>query len=349
VRHHALLANRGDVVNFAAGTLVYKDGPRSGQLYMINEGEVEIFKTKGEAVESVATLGPGEIVGLVSVLAGEAHDTSARVTKDVVATSIPREQIKKCLASEPPWMESIFNGFVRRIRELTTAIQTLHTINRGLRQSQITRLYTATQIASALGVFGESLAKQLDDRKVLFREELIEQLACALARPRLEIEKIFEILVGAGLVKLEIEPDRKRKIIDLSCVRRLTAFAEFVGSVKSGKIRKLVKAELSMREKRCLVAMVRYAKGQTVAHLPIAELEERLHAVTGQEFSLEALEQSERLHLVRVEGFGASAKLVFAPAELGLKLACMEGYRKLVQAGQDSSEVSDRLLNGSAY
>jgi hypothetical protein len=43
---------------------------------------------------------------------------------------------------------------------------------------------------------------------------------------------------------------------------------------------------------------------------------------------------------VWIEGFGTTAKLVFAPAELGLKLACMEVYRKLVQPGQDSGKVS---------
>lgn len=59
---------------FAAGAVVFDEGdPADGGLYVIQAGEVELTRSDGAGTHAVARLGPGEFVGEMSVVLGEAR------------------------------------------------------------------------------------------------------------------------------------------------------------------------------------------------------------------------------------------------------------------------------------
>lgn len=79
---------------FAAGSLVVREGDDAESAYVIVSGTCEVFKTvEGKAV-SIREIGPGEIVGEISIFANQARSASVKAITEVTAVVITQEQIQ---------------------------------------------------------------------------------------------------------------------------------------------------------------------------------------------------------------------------------------------------------------
>jgi CRP-like cAMP-binding protein len=69
------MANTNDAyVEVPAGIAVFKEGETGGELYLIESGQVELMPRSGAAF---ATLGPGQVLGEMSLLADQPHTMTA--------------------------------------------------------------------------------------------------------------------------------------------------------------------------------------------------------------------------------------------------------------------------------
>ena len=82
--------------NVAAGTEVLHEGGRSGHLYVLIEGRLEV--TKGDTIVASITE-PGAVLGEMSVLLGQPHTATVRACSDAVVYEF--EDAASFLKQEP--------------------------------------------------------------------------------------------------------------------------------------------------------------------------------------------------------------------------------------------------------
>ena len=64
--------------HYEEGEVVFRQGNLARNFYILLTGTVEVFRGEGEDEQSVATLGPGEYFGEMSLLRGGLHTASVR-------------------------------------------------------------------------------------------------------------------------------------------------------------------------------------------------------------------------------------------------------------------------------
>lgn len=95
------LAASAVAVSFDAGDVLIGEQDPTDSLFAIGSGEVAVSVHDGDREKQVATLGPGEIVGEMSMLTGAPRAATVTAATPVQAFEISRSAMKSLLSSAP--------------------------------------------------------------------------------------------------------------------------------------------------------------------------------------------------------------------------------------------------------
>jgi CRP-like cAMP-binding protein len=109
----ALTAWRDD---YDRGAVLMREGEPGDSLFVIASGDVSV--TVGGRSQTVATLGPGEIVGEMSLLAGAPRSATVAALRPVVAYRIGKDQLRSILDHSPSLYERFAEMAEKRKAEL---------------------------------------------------------------------------------------------------------------------------------------------------------------------------------------------------------------------------------------
>lgn len=84
------------------------EGYEGSSLFLVGEGRVEVRIRKDDGADwLVETLGPGEVVGEMSLLTGERRSATVRSVEESLVYEIGRQQYEPLLAAHPEWLEAL--------------------------------------------------------------------------------------------------------------------------------------------------------------------------------------------------------------------------------------------------
>ena len=115
----ALLEPLGNRRQLRRGEFILKAGQREFPLTVTLEGEIEAFETRDGVEQILATSGPRDFLGDVSMLMGTSALASARVKSETAEVlQIPADKLRRALAEVPAIGEPIVNALIMRRRRL---------------------------------------------------------------------------------------------------------------------------------------------------------------------------------------------------------------------------------------
>lgn len=125
------------IKDYAAGEIIFRQGDAGDSFYIIKKGsvDVDVFAAKegGEGVV-VATLGPGDFFGEMSLLTGAARTATIRVNEDAEFVVIDRESFRDTLVHNPSIAESLSRILAERQAALAAQREKLDTVALELRR-----------------------------------------------------------------------------------------------------------------------------------------------------------------------------------------------------------------------
>jgi CRP-like cAMP-binding protein len=110
------VANRNDRI-FKRGTLMFIEGETGREMFILRTGKVKILKQEGDRTVELAVLGPGSVLGELSLLDNQPRGATAQVIEEVSATVVDEQVLEATYAKIPPWLISIIKIVVNRLRE----------------------------------------------------------------------------------------------------------------------------------------------------------------------------------------------------------------------------------------
>jgi CRP-like cAMP-binding protein len=321
-------------LHLAAGEALFNQGDPGGDLYFIEQGAVEIFTEKGGETIELASMGPGEIIGVMTCLTCEPRMASARAKSDVTMKKVPYAAIKKTVLALPGWMKIVLKEFTIRLAEMNRHYTEAVLRAKQLEASQVDAVFLGAQMAAAFGAIAEPFAIRQDDHKIVIVADMVDKLEAVLNLDRGVLDRIWQVLLDSGLLRIEIEPDKKRTVARLENAQKMTHFATFVKDARHGPTKKLVRARFTHKETRVMSALVKLAARlgmdlDKVCRFSTKELASSLERATGVKFDREALEKGVGLKLLALEQQGDDLQVVMKPAHLGRTVACIEAMRRL--------------------
>ena len=102
-------------LQWPAGGLVFVDGADGDALYIVLSGRVRIFATVDEKEIEVASIGPGDFFGELSLMRDEPHSKSAQATEQTELMVIPKDSFSSLLASDSRLREVVDTRIAERL------------------------------------------------------------------------------------------------------------------------------------------------------------------------------------------------------------------------------------------
>lgn len=102
------------LVLFGGGESVIRQGSAAGSMYVLVNGKAEVLVEKDSVTTSLATIGPGDCIGEISVLTGEPRSATVRALEDCEAVEVGKDTILPLLADSPELLSRLSDILARR-------------------------------------------------------------------------------------------------------------------------------------------------------------------------------------------------------------------------------------------
>lgn len=117
---------------FDEGDLLFEENETSFHFYIIQEGEVEVFKNGPNGPVVLAKLGPGNSLGEFAMLDRQPRSASARALTAVTVAQVSPEAYNQLLVDLPDWAVSVMRALVERLRFTNDIVRTLQKSDSGV-------------------------------------------------------------------------------------------------------------------------------------------------------------------------------------------------------------------------
>lgn len=97
-----------------AGTVLTREGQLGGVLFVIVDGRADLLRNKRKVLE----LGPGDVVGELSLIDGQARSADAVAATDVHLLQLAHEDFNALLNKSPAFVRNLLRALSMRIREM---------------------------------------------------------------------------------------------------------------------------------------------------------------------------------------------------------------------------------------
>jgi CRP-like cAMP-binding protein len=113
------LAAAGQVLTFAPGEAIVREGESGDCLYQLLAGQVEVLKAVGAGRQvSVRQLGPGEHFGEMTLLLDQPRSATVRALEECRLLQLNRQALAPLLEAQPELLEQLAEQVNRRLQEL---------------------------------------------------------------------------------------------------------------------------------------------------------------------------------------------------------------------------------------
>lgn len=100
-------------LSFKAGHTLYQEGDESDGVYLLIDGEVDLFRSQNDAFHHLATIGDGNIFGESSVIRREKRSVTARAKTNIRCLFIEGPALRNAIAD--PLINMIFRTMADRL------------------------------------------------------------------------------------------------------------------------------------------------------------------------------------------------------------------------------------------
>jgi CRP/FNR family transcriptional regulator, cyclic AMP receptor protein len=110
---------------FRAGDVLFREGERGEEMYVIQSGIVQVFKRVGDVERPLATLGRGEFVGEMAILNDKPRTATAVVLEDARCLLIDGVTLEQMIANNSEIALRLVKKLARRLDSADEMIQLL--------------------------------------------------------------------------------------------------------------------------------------------------------------------------------------------------------------------------------
>ncbi len=104
---------------YQAGERIFKEGDEGNLAYIVQSGEVEIFKIVDGEEKVLGTVGQGGIFGEMAIIDAKPRMAAARASKGSTIIVVTRAMFEQKLKSSDPFIRGLLNILVNHIRSLS--------------------------------------------------------------------------------------------------------------------------------------------------------------------------------------------------------------------------------------
>ncbi len=321
-----------ETLSFSEGQDIFQHGDPGGDIYIIQQGEVEIYTVENGVHVTLSKMTIGEVLGVMTCLTNEPRMASARAKTEVILRRIKHIHIKRLVGNLPTWMKIVLKDFTVRLNQMNKLYTDSVSLSNQLKKNQISYIFLCSRICALLSASAKYLVIQYDNKKILLYTDIITYVTEALYLPEQLTLMLLDVMVESGMIHLNIERDNGKKYITFENAEKLVFFSQFLNEAKRGPYKKILESNLSTKELKILNGLVQISRRMgldpsTSCQLQVKDLATSMEKMIGVRFDLECVKIGEKFRLLEITP--GDLKIIFVPTELSRILVNISVYKRL--------------------
>ena len=193
-----------ETVKFKAGSLLFKEGDEGGGLYILRRGRVRVFRERNNLEVVLAELGPGDVLGTMTLLTGEPRTASVRALEEVEAVIMDAASFASGLDDLPKWAAVVIKYLTARIKNVNEMLVESSLRDRRLRHQTSNVFHHLGQFAHYLAFVMRNTSK-IDDElgEVTPFRDVIAQAEPVLNLRYEYLARLWAVIVETGIIREE--------------------------------------------------------------------------------------------------------------------------------------------------
>lgn len=122
-------------IKIKKGDFVIQEGAPCDGLYMIRDGQFEVYKKGGEDKIPLSVARSGQFLGEMAVLTGDAHTASVKALTNGTLIKIPKDVIDAQIKAAPSWLVSLARGLALRLRKTNLVLKKNNIIDSSIQEA----------------------------------------------------------------------------------------------------------------------------------------------------------------------------------------------------------------------
>jgi CRP/FNR family cyclic AMP-dependent transcriptional regulator len=269
-------ASKSGVKTLSPGQVLFSDGDLADSLYIIQKGQVRLYKPKGNGFIELSVLRVGEVIGEMAYFdedgSGRKRSCSAAAITPVEIIEISFIAFGKTMQSLNPWFKTIINTLVVRLRKTNLRVKELEdnhgSVNYGTKSGsyEFMKPIEVMRVLGTLFLVFKAHGEFKHQSLAITRKTLLLYTQDMYRISESKIESIINILIVLGLMEIQEDEENLPNLLlikNIEIVRYI--FIYYIGE------RNLLEEKKMKVGEKCellLSTMIQYAPSIPLIDIP---------------------------------------------------------------------------------
>jgi CRP/FNR family cyclic AMP-dependent transcriptional regulator len=213
-------------ISYIPKQIIFSEGNLFNGIYLIQEGQVEVFRVRENTEVVLGVLNPGDVLGTITLFSKGARTASARAVMASVLAFYPSDGLSEAFQELPVWSQAVMKDSIGRLRHVNDLLVATKLNERNLLHRAGTSHHHATQLAYLLASFLKKGSRDIENNMVYVVKDFLGEAEAILMKKYSYLENIYKAFLESSLIK-ESEDKKFGRFIPQSSAQGLEDFAAF--------------------------------------------------------------------------------------------------------------------------
>lgn len=190
-----------ETVKYRPGEVLFKEGEEGGDLYVIRSGRVRVYRERNNTEIVLADVGPGEVIGTMTLLHNEPRTASVRALEPVEAVVMSAPVFANNMKDLPKWAIAVFKDLTARVKHANEMLVQASLQDKRLRYELSNAFHHLGQLAHLVAFVMRTSMVFDDDGKFTPFKNVIAQAEPVLNLRYEYLAQLWAVISKSGIVK----------------------------------------------------------------------------------------------------------------------------------------------------
>ena len=220
------------------GELLFNEGDPAVSMYIIQKGQLRLFRPKGKGFIELAVLRSGEVLGEMSYFDPDSKKRSASAAAiaytEVIEISFTA--LEKTMTALNPWFKTLINTLAERLRKSNEKVKALENNSIGFSgEFKFFQSADVVKILSLLFLCFKSLGESKEGKWVLHMSKLKNYAVEIFTVNEAKLEEFVQLLITEKIIEVAMDADGSPKNLLIKEPETLRIFQVFFNTQRSMK------------------------------------------------------------------------------------------------------------------
>lgn len=256
---------KSGIITLAPGQILFNEGDSADSMYIIQKGQMRLFRPKGKGFVEIAVLRSGEVLGEMAYFDPDSKIRSvscAAITSvDIIVISF--NALDKTMAALNPWFKTLINTLAERLRKTNERVKNLE--NNSVGFSADYKFFQAADVVKILSVLFltfRSLGEQKEGKWFLNYNKIKTYALEIFNVNEAKMEEFLQLLVEEKIIEMSVDENDASKVLSTREPDTFRVFQMFFNTQRS--LRDEKKLTISPKCEKFIMKVMEECEGKPV-------------------------------------------------------------------------------------